>query len=132
MKSFLPTLKRYMLIWLVLILLIVGFGSLAVGEARRWWSLRQETHRAQSETEKIEERVKKLSNELELVTDPAYLEQEARRNLNVKREGEEVFVVVGLESIKQEEHFSLVSSEPVEEKGEVWENVKSWWAYFFR
>ena len=131
MRNFGSTLKWYWLIWIVLILLILGFGSLAFGEFRRWRALTEDIGQTEQEILQTKERVEELSGEISLVTDPAYLEKEARRTLNVKREGEEVFIVAGLDNIRKDEHFSLASAKEVEETVQVWENMKAWWKYFF-
>ncbi len=132
MKNIRETLKRHWLVWALLALIAVGFGWLAVGEFQRWWTIREEIVRTEGDIVRTEERIEELSGELALVTDPAYLEKEARHNLNLKREGEEVFAVVGLDAIKREEHFTLSDTSPVEEEPELWENIKSWWSFFFR
>lgn len=131
MKRLWPTIKRYWLIWLVLIAVVIFVGSMAVGEFQRWWELRGAIGETEEDIQETQENIEELHGELELVTDPAYLEKEARRTLNVKREGEEVFAVVGLSDAKQEENFSLGSTTTIESGNEVWENVKSWYYYFF-
>ena len=131
MKKFIPILKRFWLIWLILGVLLIGFGSRATHEFQRWRALRGEIERTKNKITSTEERVAELQGKLTLVSDPAYLEREARQNLSVKREGEEVLVVVGLEDAKQDEHFMLPSESRVEEANEMWENVRSWFAYFF-
>jgi len=132
MKKFTKTLKRYLLWWFILAIAIALFGSLAFGEIRHWLSLKGEIARTEESIEMIEESVGELSEELTLISDPAYLEKEARRNLNVKREGEEVLIVVGLDKVKQEEDFSLVQTVRIEREHYMWENIKSWWDYFFK
>jgi cell division protein FtsB len=125
----LKDLRRYGLVWGVLLLFIVIFSALAVREGRQWWTLYRELHQVEDETSAVRNRTEELARSLRTLQSPEYLEREARARLNVKKEGEEVFVVVGLEQLKKEEQFGRA---PIEERSKVWENVKSWWRYFFK
>jgi hypothetical protein len=124
--------KKTRTTWALLSVLIVVLGFLAYGEFRRWYGIYGEIERAEGEIVDTEQRINELSHELSLVADPQYAEKEVRQNLNVKRQGEEVLVVVGLNEAKREENFSLASPAVIEEGSEMWENVKDWWAYFFK
>ena len=128
MKKILKDIRRYGFIWGILLVFIVIFGALAVGEGRRWYALYREVKETEEESRSADARVAELSSDLQRLQSPEYLEREARAKLNVKKEGEEVFVIVGLEQLKKEEPFG---KGPIEERSKVWENVKSWYDYFF-
>ncbi len=118
-------------LWLLLVILIVFLGRSALSEFKRWRAISRELGEREQKIEETSADIKKLSVELENSSDSYRVEKEARQTLNLKREGEEVLVVVGLEEIERPEDFSGVFKEPVETEGGVWLNIKKWWHYFF-
>jgi cell division protein FtsB len=132
LSRFLQEYKRYRLVWSVLLFLIVLFGYLAVREFNRWYGLWRDVDDRAEDVRNAEDRVTSLEKELSEVQDPYAIEREARENLNLKREGEEVFVVVGVEALEKPEDFSAPVVPSVEEEQGVWNNVRSWWEYFIK
>ncbi len=131
MKGFLKGFKKIWLTWAALGLLIILFAFLALSEFQRWFVLQKELKEREFEIQKINENTEQLSREIEEVSDPRFLEKEARAKLNLKAEGEEVFVVVGLENIQKEENFDEIFEHSVEIQRGMWLNVRNWWNYFF-
>lgn len=133
MSSFFKALRNNWGRWIIASVLVVFFGYLAASEFDRWYSLQREIDEREDEIVAAEEETQQLQARLERVSDPAFLEKEARRKLNVKGENEEVFVVVGLESISPPEDFSDVFERPHNKKeNDIFSNAKEWWRYFFR
>lgn len=132
MKNIFKEFKKFWLLWLILIFLVVLFGYLALGEFQRWYALRREIKEKEQEIEQLAQQTQEFSEELKGTGDPYLLEKEARQTLNLKREGEEVFVVLGLESVQEPEDFSEIYDMPLESENKLWFNVKSWWRYFFK
>ncbi len=131
MSGFIKEFKKYWLVWSALGFFVVLFGYLVISEFQSWFSLRQELTKREVEIQKIAERAEDITQEIENVSDPMYLEKKARLTLNLKGEGEDVFVVLGLNSISQEENFDEVYERSVETQNKLWLNIKSWWNYFF-
>ena len=111
---------------------ILLFAGLAIGEFRGWYSLKKGLLERGEEINRTAKNIELVRQEIEQVNDPAFLEKEARAKLNLKREGEEVFVVIGLENIETPENFENVFAGEVESQNEIWLNIKSWWRYFFQ
>lgn len=131
MASFFQEFKKFWTLWIAASFFIVIFGFLAFGEFQRWFDLKSEIKEHEVKIQKLASKAEQASADIANVSDPNYLEKEARLTLNLKREGEEVFVVVGLDDITKEEDFSNVFSQPVENQDKFWFNIKSWWQYFF-
>lgn len=123
--------KKLWAIWLILVVLVVLVGRAAFSEFQRWRTIQREINERERKIEEFTAGIEGLTEELETAADRARLEKEARRTLNLKREGEEVFVVVGIEAIERDEDFSGVFDDTVEAEGGVWFNIKKWWQYFF-
>lgn len=132
MKEFLKRFRQHWLFWSGLSFFIILFGYLALGEFRQWLSLKGELAGQEEEIQKTIERIEAASFEIKEVSDLNFLEKEARIRLNLKKEGEEVFIVVGLENIIKEEDFSEIYKKPIEEENKIWLNIKSWYKYFFQ
>ena len=130
LKSFFNKLKNYWLPWALLGSFLVFFAFLALGEFKVWFGLKREVAREDAEIEKREERILELGEEIERLSSPDQLEKEARIKLNLKKEGEEVFQVVGLESISTLENFTEVFDVPPKNEAAIWLNLKSWFKYF--
>ncbi|MDP1629610.1 MAG: septum formation initiator family protein [bacterium] len=101
----------------------------AVSTGRALWRKHQvdrEIQKLQKDISQIEERNKELLTRLDYLKSEENLEKEARLQLNVKRPGEKVVVILG----------NGASSSPAEEKigdsaGEKISNPQKWWRYFF-
>lgn len=119
-------------VWLVLAVIIGFVGRAAFSEFQRWREIQRELGEREQEIERVTAGVEGLAQELETSVDPQRIEKEARRTLNLKREGEEVFVVVGVEALEREEDFRDVFDDTVEPERGVWLNIKKWWRYFFK
>jgi len=122
-------LPQSVVLWVLLVILVLIFGRLAWQEFSRWERLYREVQEQETEVAESMRRTQEISAEIERISSPEYIEEEARRTLNLKKEGEEVFVVVGVNEIRREEHFGVEES-PVETKNELWENIYAWWRYF--
>jgi len=123
--------KKKWLTWAALVVAAFFLTSLAVQEFQRWDSLRSDIAETKEEIEETEKSVDELSGKLSLISDPEYLEKEARRTLNVKKTGEELYLVVGLDEIKKDENFEYEREGQVEQMGGVWDNIVAWWSFFF-
>jgi len=83
-------LKKYITIFsVVLVLLLVIFGNLLVKLAR----LSESRQEAMDKLEQLQTKVEELEDTLELVTSPEYIEQQAREQLHMIKEGEVLYVV---------------------------------------
>jgi len=131
LSNFYQEFKKHWAMWLSAGFFVIIFGLLSLGEFQNWSRLKGEIKENELKIHKLNIRAEQVSADIVSVSDPNYLEKEARLTLNLKQEGEEVFVVVGLDDITQEEDFTSVFSGPVEPKGKLWFNVKDWWDYFF-
>lgn len=77
----------------VLVLLIIGTGWILTGELARRERNRREAEALRRDIVEIEQKNQELEGILNMISDPEYLEREARSKLNLKKEGEKVFVV---------------------------------------
>lgn len=131
MKGFLKGFKKVWLVWTALGFFIILFAFLAINEFTSWFALEKELKDREFKIQRVTAETEQLSQEIEEVSDPRFLEKEARAKLNLKAEGEEVFIVVGLESIQKKEDFDKIFERSVGPKKDTWLNVRNWWNYFF-
>lgn len=82
-----------------------------------WRVITNEVSKVSQQTQIINQQEKELDQERAFAGDPAYQELQARKNLGLKKPGEEVIVIVPQE---QKSEVSDQKSESNEEKG--------WWA----
>ena len=115
------------LIWSVLIFVRVTYKK---------YQMTKEIGELKVEIEKLQQKNQDLVALIESSNDQAFLEEEARRRFNLKREGEEVVILLKPETIEnnQSSEQNLGSSgtklNPETEKEE--SNLSKWWRYFFK
>ena len=108
------------------LIFVLGITSKLMTKKR---DVENEIKKLQEQSEKISQENADLALLINYLNTDTYKERQAREQLNLKKEGEEVFVVVGVNEIRREEHFGVEES-PVETKNELWENIYAWWRYF--
>lgn len=132
--------KRFLTSKFLLFFLIIAFIWSAIACVKITYKKKQlikESEKLQAEISKIQEENKQLGSIKNILTNPSFLEREAKRRLNLKREGEEVVIIPESESgqvVKDAENEEIEQiggdSTGVEPKEEL--NPKKWWRYFFR
>lgn len=88
-------------------------------------NLNNEIKDLNAEIERLEGGNKKLKNMVAFLESDEFTEEEARLNLNLKKEGEEVVVIKTRNEEKQGTH--LVKNLEINKKN----NIKNWLNYFF-
>jgi cell division protein FtsL len=131
--------KRFLTSKFLLFFLIIVFIWSVIACIKITYKKKQmvkESEELQAEISKIQEENKQLGSIKNILTNPSFLEKEAKRRLNLKREGEEVVivpegeinqVVKGAENEEVEQIGG--NSASVESKEET--NLRKWWRYFF-
>lgn len=122
-------------------LLILGgitlwLGYLAAEEMHERYKVKLEITRLKEEIVTLEKKNNDLSSLINSFEDPAIIELEAKKRLNLKKPGEEVAVIVGGNddganiNITDNREAEIISSETSQEKKENEEpNVLKWWRY---
>lgn len=115
-------------LFFLLSVLVLGMISLSVGRAY------YQDYLVEQEIRSLEERVELLRRKrfesldiLAYVLSPAFVEEKARTELNMKKEGEQVVVIPeqDLLALRRDEDSSTVST------GQQPSNLVQWWYYFF-
>jgi hypothetical protein len=123
--------KKMWFVWIGLLLVVIFVGRSAFFVFDRWQTLQNELAERENDIELREQSIANLSVQLEQSVDPHAIEKLARQTLNLQREGEGVFIVIGAEDVAREENFSSQAA-PIGETSAVWLNIKAWYNYFFQ
>lgn len=121
--------KRFFLskTYIFVAFLILGFISMAYGRAYyQNHKIKEEIRRLKAETERLESKKIEIVKMLQYVQSPAYIEEKARTEFNLSKEGENVLIVPQTENsedIRQSSENML--------KSKSLSNPKQWWNYFF-
>src|SRR4030042_2292817 len=131
--------KRFFTSKFLLFFLIIVFIWSVIACVKITYKKKQmvkESEELQAEISKIQEENKQLAGIKDILTDPSFLEREAKRRLNLKREGEDVVIVPEGEInqvVKGAENGEVEqigeNSANIEPKEET--NLRKWWRYFF-
>lgn len=128
--------KKFLTSRVVIFLLLLAFVWLSLVLAKAFYKKRQmdqEISALKAEIEKMDKKGQELNQLLSYFSSQAYLEKEAKDKLNLKKEGESVVMVQGLEPEvavgENLENFSAQAaiSESVEDS-----NLMKWWKFFFK
>ena len=118
-------------VMLVLVILSVKTGR----ESYRKYQLNKEINELRAEIERLEGKNQQLSRLIKDLKQGFYLEKEARRRLNLKKEGERVVILPDSLWTSTEEASAkseLDSTEKKEKNREDMPNYWKWWEYFFK
>lgn len=119
---------------MLLLFLALGFAtSLLVKATLTKQSAEQELAELRQEVEKLQARKLDLAELLEYAATDDFAEKEARRRLNLQKEGEEVVVVFSEKSETQTTDVNKnLSPEALQAKAQhQLTNPEKWWRYFF-
>jgi|SRR3989339_800 len=109
--------------------LAVGFilaVLVALGYARAYYQdykIKQEISNLQAEVKKMEKKKLESMQILEYVTSPAFVEEKARVELNMKKPGENVIILQNQPLTEVESGSEAVEDAPLS-------NPRKWWYYF--
>lgn len=109
-----------------LITALVAAILIAISFARAYYQdyqIRQEIRHLEDQVAQLEKKKIESLDILQYVISPAFVEEKARTELNLKKEGEHVVRIDGLEASVQEETY-------VEEKQGL-NNPQKWWYYIW-
>ena len=116
---------------LALLFLFGASGFFGLREFWRWHSLNADFKNANREIIQNTAAAEKFKQELADLGDPAFLEKEARTRLNLKKEGESVFIVVGENDFPPEDFLAAPARGEFDKTYNFWVNLKEWRQYFF-
>ena len=115
------------LIWSVLIFVRVTYKK---------YQMTKEIGELKVEIEKLQQKNQDLVALIKSSNDQAFLEEEARRRFNLKREGEEVVILLRPETTENnqssEQNLGLSEAKPNSETEKEESNLSKWWRYFFK
>ena len=129
-QEFISALKKNWISWFFLGLVFIFSGYVAGREFWRWFKLSSDYDAIAKNTQETEQQTQGLKRQLDNLNNPQILEKEARSRLNLKKEGEQVLVVVSEDDFPQED-FLTSPSQAIENKKGLWFNVLEWKRYFF-
>lgn len=119
MKTFFKT-----LLILVLLGLISGAGFYLYRVTAQKYQVQLEINRLKAQVASLEKSNRDLSKLLEMLKDDSFLEKQARAQLNLKKQGEEV-VIITKEKKAQKTQTASKQSPPTQT------NLWKWWQFFF-
>lgn len=106
--------------------LAVYFGLLISRASITNYSKSQEINKQKQEIKTLQEEIEYQKNLNSYYQTPAFLELEARKQLNMKADGERVIIL----PVEKDELNLSVASVKQEKKSEVTPNYIKWWNYF--
>lgn len=106
--------------------LAVYFGLLISRASINNYSKSQEINKQKQEIKTLQEEIDHQKNLNSYYQTPAFLELEARKQLNMKADGERVIIL----PVEKNELNLSVASVKQEKKSEVTPNYIKWWNYF--
>ena len=114
--------KTYLLVGLV-VLVFVSFAF--VRAYYQNYQVHEEIRKLQDSTAQLESKKLDLQKYLKYAESDAYVEEKARTDLNMAKDGENVTIVSGnTEDFTRQNPDVVVQSSPVS-------NIRKWWQYFF-
>jgi cell division protein FtsL len=113
--------SKYFILCLILFLVLVLISM--TKEAYRYYKVSQEIKDLENKIEDLRKSNEELIQEKEYFTSREFLEDEARRKLNMVKEGESVIVISDPNKLEEE-------NKPEEQKPKT-SNIKLWLEYFF-
>jgi len=108
--------------------LLVLIGILAVGvfnQAKKNYDLYAQISKLENTIESVEKQNQELQGAIENFQDPSTIDREARRRLNLKKDGEEVVIILPSGS----EDKNIVEEQPTKASKETrsfWDKIVSW------
>jgi cell division protein FtsB len=93
-REFIIAFKKNWVSWFFLGLVFIFSGYIAGREFWRWFKLSSDYSAIAKNIQETEQQTQGLKRELDNLNNPRILEKEARSRLNLKKEGEQVLVVV--------------------------------------
>ncbi len=127
--EFIIALKKNWISWSFLGVVFIFSGYVAGREFWRWFKLNSDYNAIAQDIKRTEQQTQGLKRELDNLNNPQILEKEARSRLNLKKEGEQVLVVVSEGNFPKED-FLTNPNQPLEDKNGLWFNVLEWLKYF--
>lgn len=117
--------------FLFLILVVLVWVVISVVKvSHKRYLLRQEVLKLQQELSQIENKNIEFSEYIQYLQSDSFIEKEARDKLNLRKEGEEVIIIPGIENqeVSGTSQFVVENQpDPQKEKSFWWK----WWEYFF-
>lgn len=121
MKSFF---SKFILPFLLLgLVAVLGFGT--AKQAKRNYDLHAEVSGLEQEISALDERNNELRAQIDNFQDPSTIDKEARKRLNLKKDGEEVVIILPPQGEKNIEITEEAEQEP-EKQNSFWQIIKSW------
>ena len=125
-SAFIMLLKRKIKFYAIPVLFIFAvalFLFTGIIQMKRTHKVYSQVSDLENEFNKLEQDNKNLEAQIDNLTGPEVIDREARERLNLKKEGENVVVVI---SAERQAQFEL---QPQEKKNSFWEKVKSWFEF---
>lgn len=125
-KSIIGKLFSFKLFFLAVMLVIVIFGPALGSEFYRNYQIEKEIESLKNEIDTLDKNNYQLSKLVEYYNTDQFKEREARKRLNLKKEGESLVII-------KQRGVDLKKTSEMEEKANVENlpNYKKWWNYFF-
>ena len=121
MKSFF---SKFILPFLLLgLVAVLGFG--VAKQAKRNYDLHTEVGGLEQETSVLDERNNELRAQIDNFQNPSTIDKEARKRLNLKKDGEEVVIILPPQGEKNIETTEKTEQKP-QKQNSFWQVVKSW------
>lgn len=106
--------------------MLVFAGVNFISESYRKYQVAQDIENLKAEINQLKTENQELSDLTSFLKDEAYIEQEARLKLNLKKPGEKVIIMPQQKEGQQE--YDQSQEETESQKENWWE----WWKYFFK
>ncbi|OGY44106.1 MAG: hypothetical protein A3J62_03825 [Candidatus Buchananbacteria bacterium RIFCSPHIGHO2_02_FULL_38_8] len=131
-KDQLSTIRKILSSKLTLLLGIIILGLIAVSFIKSWNRSREVNQEVKGLEQKIQTLQKdnlELSELIKYLNSTAYIEEKARTDLGLKKEGEKTVIIpeLNIDNLNS----NLDSKNQLEQKSDLIPNPKKWWHYFF-
>lgn len=118
-----------------LLLILIWSVLISVRATYKKYQMTKEIGELKVEIEKLQQKNQDLVALIKSSNDQAFLEEEAKRRFNLKREGEEVVILLKPETIENnqssEQNLGSSGAKPNPETEKKESNLSKWWRYFF-
>lgn len=131
-KGKLNLLKNQKVIAVIGMLILILIAVPIINNLNRRFRINKELQELNKEINEAEKRNKDLNNLISYLESEQFIENQARTNFNLKKQGEEVVIIKGDNSIikKNSENIYDIKTS-AEQKIKNTSNPNKWWHYFF-
>jgi len=113
------------------LVILVAISIPLAKNVSKQYNINNEVVQLNQEIETLEKKNTEFKEVLNFLESDQYVEEQARKNLNYKKEGEEIVVIKSRDETKENESQKYKGSNQIENNNNLRSNPSKWWNYFF-